>query len=161
MAAFVLLLAQGHAHSFDTLRLEDQGNKPIVNLIKQSRQTLDILAYVITDKNIAIEIAEAAQRGVKVRILLDELQVRRNRYFQEDIMRSNRIEVRVLRAMWTTEFGIVDNNILYTGGYLLHTDFIERPKRGFIFVFDRNSIDLRRFTSEFDHQFGLSKRLWW
>ena len=55
--------------------LSDNPQKEIINNINQAEAFINIAMYIFTDREIAIPLAKARERGVKVRLYLDQDQV--------------------------------------------------------------------------------------
>ncbi|MDQ3855498.1 MAG: phospholipase D-like domain-containing protein, partial [Chloroflexota bacterium] len=50
----------------------DDGLEPILQQMKSARSTLDVVVYLLTDRQVIEEIVAAHHRGVKVRVILEE-----------------------------------------------------------------------------------------
>lgn len=48
-----------------------QSKIQILNLIRQAKNEIDLEMYILTDKDVLNELVNAAQRGVKIRIILE------------------------------------------------------------------------------------------
>jgi len=98
--------------------LLDNPQKAIIKNINQAEAFINIAMYVFTDKEIAIPLAKAQERGVKVRVYLDQDQVD-DQYSQSRFLVQKGIKVRISTNNYIMhhKFAVIDNRLLLTGSY--------------------------------------------
>jgi len=98
--------------------LSDNPQKEIIKNINQAEAFINIAMYIFTDKEIAIPLSKARERGVKVRVYLDRDQVD-YKYSQSRFLVQKGIKARISTNNYImhNKFAIIDNRILLTGSY--------------------------------------------
>jgi phosphatidylserine/phosphatidylglycerophosphate/cardiolipin synthase-like enzyme len=98
--------------------LYDNPQKEIIKNINQSEAFINIAMYVFTDRKIALPLVKARERGVKVRLYLDQDQVD-YKYSQSRFLVQKGIKTRISTNNYImhNKFAIIDNRILLTGSY--------------------------------------------
>lgn len=98
--------------------LYDNPQKEIIKNINQAEAFINIAMYIFTDREIALPLAEACERGVKVRLYLDKDQVD-YKYSQSRFLVQKGIETRISSNNYIMhhKFAIIDNRLLLTGSY--------------------------------------------
>ena len=98
--------------------LSDNPQKAIIKNINQAKAFINIAMYIFTDKEIALPLAKARERGVKVRLYLDKDQVD-YKYSQSRFLVQKGIKTRISsnKYIMHNKFAIIDNRILLTGSY--------------------------------------------
>ena len=98
--------------------LSDNPQKEIIKNINQAEAFINIAMYIFTDKEIALPLIKAHERGVKVRLYLDKDQVD-YRYSQSRFLVQKGIKTRISSNEYImhNKFAIIDNRLLLTGSY--------------------------------------------
>jgi len=98
--------------------LSDNPQKEIIKNINQAEAFINIAMYIFTDREIALPLVKAHERGVKVRLYLDKDQVE-YQYSQSRFLVQNGIKTRISSNKYIMhhKFAIIDNRILLTGSY--------------------------------------------
>ena len=98
--------------------LSDNPQKEIIKNINQAQASINIAMYIFTDREIAVPLVKAQERGVKVRLYLDKDQVE-YQYSQSRFLVQKGIKVRISTNNYIMhhKFAIIDNRILLTGSY--------------------------------------------
>ena len=98
--------------------LSDNPQKAIIKNINQAEAFINIAMYIFTDREIALPLAKAQERGVKVRVYLDKDQVD-DQYSQSRLLVQKGIKVRISTNNYImhNKFAIIDNRLLLTGSY--------------------------------------------
>ncbi len=98
--------------------LYDNPQKEIIKNINQAEAFINIAMYIFTDKEIAIPLVKARERGVRVRLYLDQDQVD-YQYSQSRFLVQKGIKTRISTNNYImhNKFAIIDNRILLTGSY--------------------------------------------
>ena len=98
--------------------LYDNPQKAIIKNINQAEAFINIAMYIFTDREIAIPLVKAQERGVKVRLYLDKEQVD-YQYSQSRFLVQKGIKTRISTNNYImhNKFAIIDNRILLTGSY--------------------------------------------
>ena len=98
--------------------LSDNPQKIIIKNINQAQAFINIAMYVFTDREIVIPLAKAQERGVKVRVYLDQDQVD-DQYSQSRFLVQKGVKVRISTNNYIMhhKFAVIDNRLLLTGSY--------------------------------------------
>lgn len=90
----------------------------LLPLLAQTRKTLDVAMYSFTDSDLAWALVKAAQRGVKVRVYLDEGQAS-GRYAKGRFLEKRGIAVRYYhgQGLMHHKFAVLDGQTVITGSY--------------------------------------------
>lgn len=98
--------------------LYDNPQKAIIKNINQAEAFINIAMYIFTDREIALPLVKAHERGVKVRLYLDKDQVD-YKYSQSRFLVQKGIKTRISSNNYIMhhKFAIIDNRLLLTGSY--------------------------------------------
>ncbi len=98
--------------------LSDNPQKEIIKNINQAEASIKIAMYIFTDREIALPLIKAHERGVKVRLYLDKDQVD-YKYSQSRFLVQKGIKTRISSNNYIMhhKFAIIDNRMLLTGSY--------------------------------------------
>lgn len=98
--------------------LSDNPQKEIIKNINKAQASINIAMYIFTDKEIALSLINAHERGVKVRLYLDKDQVD-YQYSQSRFLVQKGIKTRISsnKYIMHNKFAIIDNCLLLTGSY--------------------------------------------
>jgi len=98
--------------------LYDNPQKEIIKNINQAEAFINIAMYIFTDREIALPLVKAQERGVKVRLYLDKDQVD-YKYSQSRFLVQKGIKIRISsnKYIMHNKFAVIDNRILLTGSY--------------------------------------------
>jgi len=98
--------------------LYDNPRKEIIKNINQAEAFINIAMYIFTDRDIALPLVKAQERGVKVRLYLDQEQTV-YLYSQSRFLVQKGIKTRISTNNYImhNKFAIIDNRILLTGSY--------------------------------------------
>lgn len=90
----------------------------IINQINKAKQSILVQAYSFTDQEIAKALANAAKRGISVKILLDKSNIK-NMRSAKDILFQNNIPVRfdAPPGIAHNKIVILDNTVVVSGSY--------------------------------------------
>ena len=98
--------------------LYDNPQEEIIKNINQAEAFINIAMYIFTDREIALPLVKARERGVKVRLYLDQDQID-YKYSQSRFLVQKGIKTRISSNKYIMhhKFAIIDNRILLTGSY--------------------------------------------
>ena len=98
--------------------LFDNPQKEIIKNINRAEASINIAMYIFTDREIALPLIKARERGVKVRLYLDQDQIG-YQYSQSRFLVQRGIKTRISSNNYImhNKFAIIDNRILLTGSY--------------------------------------------
>ncbi len=98
--------------------LYDNPQKEIIKNINQAEAFINIAMYIFTDREIALPLVKARERGVKVRLYLDKDQAE-YQYSQSRFLVQKEINTRISTNNYIMhhKFAIIDNRLLLTGSY--------------------------------------------
>ncbi len=99
---------------------EDDCVRQIRAEINRAQDSIDIAMYYFTSRPLAQALDKALQRGVKVRVCLDEKQ-RTEKYSKAKFLKSRGITVKFKNGngvgIMHNKFSIIDNQVVITGSY--------------------------------------------
>ncbi|MBA7578608.1 Cardiolipin synthase [subsurface metagenome] len=98
--------------------LYDNPQRIIIKNIDQAQASINIAMYIFTDREIALPLVKARERGVKVRLYLDQDQVdykfSQSRFL---VQKGTKTRISSNNYIMHHKFAIIDNRILLTGSY--------------------------------------------
>ena len=129
--------------------LYDNPQKEIIKNINQAEAFINIAMYIFTDREIAIPLAKARERGVKVRLYLDKDQVD-YKYSQSRFLVQKGIKTRISTNNYImhNKFAIIDNRILLTGSYNWTFSANNRNDENLLIIDDPEIIEI--FQNQFE-----------
>lgn len=125
----------------------------ILNSIKNAKNKIDIAAYSFTNKLIAIELLNARDRGVNVRVLADK-RSNKNRYTALTFLVHNNISVRLNSrySIMHNKFMVIDSFSVETGSFNYTKNAVKRNAENVILIHGNLDV-VRMYSQEFN-------RLW-
>jgi len=90
----------------------------ISELLKQTRQTLDLCVFTITDERLAGDLVECLDRGIKIRLITDDEKIYDHGSAILDLKNAG-IPVKIDHSRYHMhhKFGIIDSRIVFTGSF--------------------------------------------
>lgn len=140
------------AQSPEIYFLHQKSNQRIVELFGEATRSISVLSYVITNRSIAEALTSASNRGITVRVILDEDQFHNNRYSLGNMLMNGEIKLKLINSdKWRliSDYGIIDEEVVYTGGAMLHSEMGENPKLGNFLVFNNDENVITQFMENF------------
>ena len=90
----------------------------LIALINQATSTLDVALYSFTDDQLGAAVIRAHQRGVTVRVILEERNVNSTGNEAEKLYKENiPLKVDSASGLFHHKFAVIDNEIVITGSY--------------------------------------------
>jgi len=140
--------------------LSDNPQKAIIKNINQAQAFINIAMYVFTDKEIALPLVKAQERGVKVRLYLDKDQVE-YQYSQSRFLVQKGIKTRVSsnKYIMHNKFAIIDNRLLLTGSYNWTFSANNRNDENLIVIDDPEIIEIfqNQFVNLWTKKYSLER----
>ena len=129
--------------------LYDNPQKEIIKNINQAQAFINIAMYIFTDKEIALPLVKARERGVKVRLYLDQDQVD-YQYSQSRFLVQKGIKTRISTNNYImhNKFAIIDSRILLTGSYNWTFSANNRNDENLMIIDDPETIEI--FQNQFE-----------
>ena len=139
--------------------LYDNPQKEIIKNINQAEAFINIAMYIFTDREIALPLIKARERGVKVRLYLDKEQVD-YKYSQSRFLVQKVIKVRISSNNYImhNKFAIIDNRLLLTGSYNWTFSANNRNDENLMVIDDPEIIEifqnqfLNLWTNKYSHE---------
>ncbi|SMO46995.1 PLD-like domain-containing protein [Balnearium lithotrophicum] len=132
--------------------------REIVNLINHSHRNIDIAIYSFTSRRIAKALIDAHNRGVKVRVIIDEGNGK-SRFCVGPLLQSAGIEVRYKRGsgggLMHNKYAIYDNKIVSTGSFNW-TGSAERRNDENLVVIKNNGKLIKLYRKNFEKLWKLA-----
>ncbi|MBU4511610.1 helix-hairpin-helix domain-containing protein [bacterium] len=140
--------------------LSDNPQKAIIKNINQAEVFINIAMYIFTDREIALPLAKAHERGVKVRLYLDKEQVD-YQYSQSRFLVQKGIKVRISTNNYImhNKFAIIDNHILLTGSYNWTFSANNRNDENLMVIDDPELIEIfqNQFVNLWTNKYSLER----
>jgi len=129
--------------------LYDNPQKAIIKNINQAEAFINLAMYIFTDREIALPLVKAQERGVKVRLYLDKEQVD-YKYSQSRFLVQKGIKTRISsnKYIMHNKFAIIDNRILLTGSYNWTFSANHRNDENLMVIDDQEIIS--RYQNQFE-----------
>ncbi len=140
--------------------LSDNPQKAIIKNINQAEAFINIAMYIFTDKEIALSLVKARERGVKVRLYLDKDQVD-YQYSQSRFLVQKGIKTRISSNNYImhNKFAIIDNRILLTGSYNWTFSANNRNDENLMVIDDPEIIEIfqNQFVNLWTNKYSLER----
>jgi len=140
--------------------LYDNPQKAIIKNINQAEAFINIAMYIFTDREIAIPLVKARERGVKVRLYLDKDQVD-YKYSQSRFLVQKGLKVRISTNNYImhNKFAIIDNHILLTGSYNWTFSANNRNDENLMVIDDPEIIEIfqNQFVNLWTNKYSLKR----
>ena len=140
--------------------LSDNPQKEIIKNINQAEAFINIAMYIFTDREIALPLAKARERGVKVRLYLDKDQVD-YKYSQSRFLVQKGIKTRISSNNYIMhhKFAIIDNRLLLTGSYNWTFSANNRNDENLMVIDDPEVIEIfqNQFVDLWTNKFSLER----
>jgi phosphatidylserine/phosphatidylglycerophosphate/cardiolipin synthase-like enzyme len=140
--------------------LSDNPQKEIIKNINQAEAFINIAMYIFTDREIAIPLVKARERGVKVRLYLDQDQVD-YKYSQSRFLVQKGIKTRISTNNYImhNKFAIIDNRILLAGSYNWTFSANHRNDENLMVIDDPEIIEIfqNQFVNLWTNKYSLER----
>ena len=140
--------------------LYDNPQKEIIKNINQAEAFINIAMYIFTDREIALPLTKAHERGVKVRLYLDKEQVE-YQYSQSRFLVQKGIKTRISSNNYIMhhKFAIIDNRILLTGSYNWTFSANNRNDENLMIIDDLEIIEIfqNQFINLWTNKYSLER----
>lgn len=150
-------------HSVVPLRADYPGETlrdRIIDRIDGAKSTIEVVIYEIADQDIADALVRAEQRGIHVRVIVDEARSRISLAKVDDLVDAGIPVRRIGRAQWELfhdKFILFDKTLAATPSYNRSARSVrsEDPAEG---AFTRDRDLLRQFSGDFDYVWNSAGR---
>ncbi len=140
--------------------LYDNPQKEIIKNINQAQAFINIAMYIFTDKEIALPLVKARERGVKVRLYLDKDQVD-YKYSQSRFLVQKGIKTRISSNNYImhNKFAIIDNRLILTGSYNWTFSANNRNDENLMIIDDPELIEIfqNQFINLWTNKYSLGR----
>jgi phosphatidylserine/phosphatidylglycerophosphate/cardiolipin synthase-like enzyme len=139
---------------------QDQGNpdKQLIDVIKKSKNTLDIAIYSLTKKDIVQAIIDAKKRGVNVRLITDKAEASKKAQKAElKLIKDANISVKenTHQGLMHLKVTIADKSIVTTGSYNYTEGATSLNDEVLVVIKDKSAAE--KFSSEFERMWNDTK----
>jgi len=140
--------------------LSDNPQKEIIKNINQAESFINIAMYIFTDREVALPLVKAQERGVKVRLYLDKEQVE-YQYSQSRFLVQKGIKTRIStnKFIMHNKFAIIDNRLLLAGSYNWTFSANNRNDENLMVIDDPEIIEIfqGQFVNLWTNKFSLER----
>ncbi len=129
---------------------EDNCAEKLAQKFGNARESIDVAVYSFTLDSISGALAEAKNRGVRVRVIIDSLQAA-NSFSEDEWLSGKGISVKLAgkgSASMHNKFAVIDNAIVATGSFNYSGNADERNDENLVFIHGRKIA--ARFAEEFE-----------
>jgi len=127
----------------------------LINLITSAQKSIDMQAYHLTDKNIIAALIAAKKRGVKIRVIIDKLAVKKESLI---LLRENiAVWVDYSPRIAHNKIMIIDSHGVQTGSYNPTKNADEYNAENIFWLVDKNIVE--ETQKNFDFRLSQSKQL--
>jgi phosphatidylserine/phosphatidylglycerophosphate/cardiolipin synthase-like enzyme len=120
----------------------------VVREIAQAQKTIDIAMYNLTTREISQELIKAKERGVQIRVFLDQGEAN-GRYSKARYLLDKGIDVRFYSGtgLMHNKFAVIDNGVLITGSFNWTAAAERENQENLLIITDENVVKqyLQRF----------------
>jgi len=140
--------------------LSDNPQREIIKNINRAQAFINIAMYIFTDREIALPLIKAHERGVKVRLYMDKDQVD-YKYSQSRFLVQKGIKTRVSSNNYIMhhKFTIIDNRLVLTGSYNWTFSANNRNDENLMVIDDPEIIEIfqNQFVNLWNNKFSLER----
>ena len=140
--------------------LSDNPQREIIKNINRAQASINIAMYIFTDREIALPLIKAHERGVKVRLYLDKDQVD-YKYSQSRFLVQKGIKTRISsnKYIMHNKFTIIDNRLLLTGSYNWTFSANNRNDENLMVIDDPELIEIfqNQFVNLWTNKYNLER----
>lgn len=124
--------------------------------ISKAQKTIDIAMYYLTGREIAQELVKAKERGVAIRVFLDQSQ-EASKYSKSRYLAKRGIEIRfyVGSGLMHNKFAIIDNKVLITGSFNWTATAEKENQENLLIIRDKSLI--KDYSERFDMLWGQGR----
>ena len=121
----------------------------IVLELSKAEKTIDIAMYYLTSREIVQELVKAKEKGVAIRVFLDQSQ-ENSQYAKSRYLAKRGIEIRfyVGAGLMHNKFAIIDNKVLITGSFNWTATAQEKNQENLLIIKDSSLI--KDFSARFE-----------
>lgn len=121
----------------------------IIQEIPKAKNTIDIAMYYLTSREIAQELIKAKEKGVTIRIFLDQSQ-ENSKYSKSRYLSKRGIEIRfyVGAGLMHNKFAVIDNKVLITGSFNWTATAERDNQENLLIIRDRDLI--KQYSDRFE-----------
>jgi len=166
LALFILLTAfnvsaSAEPLSYDSLQVyfSPQGGcqQAIVGEIGKADKTLDIAMFSFTNREIANAVTAARDRGVEVRVVLDESQAK-NKYSKKNYFLNKGFSIRLAsglgRGIMHHKFAVIDSQVVITGSFNWTANAEENNFENLLVIY--SPVLAMKYADEFQKIYGTA-----
>jgi phosphatidylserine/phosphatidylglycerophosphate/cardiolipin synthase-like enzyme len=138
--------------------------KLIINLLRESEETVDIAVYAINNDRIVPEIIKTHERGVKVRVLTDRLQAAgKSSRVPELYYVGLNLRVHSQNKIMHNKFAIFDGKYAITGSYNWTNPASDKNDENCLPMDDKEQVDAyaAQFRSLWQQNTKAKSDAWW
>ncbi|MFQ5712411.1 MAG: phospholipase D-like domain-containing protein [Candidatus Scalinduaceae bacterium] len=159
ICVFITLLATSILHAKTNVFFSPRGliRDTIIKTINSSEKSIDVAVLIFTAGEIAEALYEAKERGVKIRIIIDQRQ-QKKRYPVLEFLKEEGFDLQFLKGnvggFMNHTFAIFDAKLLVTGSYNW-TEYAEKFNYENAIFIDEPDV-VKRFQEEFESLYNKS-----
>ena len=113
----------------------------VIKEISQAQQTIDIAMYNLTTREISQELIKAKEKGVQIRVFLDQGEGN-GKYSKGRYLMDKGIDVRfyIGTGLMHNKFAVIDNRILITGSFNWTASAERENQENLLIITDENVV---------------------
>jgi len=121
----------------------------VVQEISQAQKTIDIAMYNLTTREISQEIIKAKERGVQIRVFLDQGEGN-GKYSKGRYLMDKGVDVRFYAGtgLMHNKFAVIDNRVLITGSFNWTASAERENQENLLIITDQNVV--KQYSQRFE-----------
>lgn len=155
---FLLAAPLTFAQNVKVLFSPDGGcQQAIVDEISKATKSIEIAMYYLTSREVAQELAKAKEKGVAIRIFLDQSQ-ETSKYSKSRYLMKRGIEVRfyVGSGLMHNKFAVIDNRVLITGSFNWTPTADRENQENLLILTDKDLV--KQYSDRFEFLWGKGRK---
>jgi HKD family nuclease len=130
----------------------------ILKELSDAKTNIDVAMYILTDRELSKTLVSAKERGVKVRVLLDNKSAEEIQYSKHHFLNEKKVDVKLdnlhkshkdkYNGIMHNKFAIIDNKILITGSFNWTPSAEELNNENLLIIKDSKEL-ISKFENEF------------
>ena len=157
LSLFLLLGVSSVAYAETKVYFSPNGGcqEAVITEISQARKSIDIAMYELTSREIAQALVDAKKRGVKIRIVLDNAQIK-ERFSKSRYLSSKRIDVKfhLGPGLMHDKFAVIDARELLTGSFNWTASADKKNAENLLVISDKELA--QKYAKHFKHLWSQS-----
>ncbi|MBF0503840.1 MAG: phospholipase D family protein [Candidatus Omnitrophica bacterium] len=158
-ALILFLLIEGSSYAFASTEVYFSPNGgcqgAVISEIGKAKKSIEAAMYSFTSREIAQALIEAKKRGVKVRVVLDNAQIK-DHFSKSRYLINKGLSVKFLLGpgLMHNKFAVIDSRVVLTGSFNWTTSADKKNAENLLVISDKELG--QKYAKQFKHLWGQS-----